>query len=227
MPTPEESADWLGDLRWQGYPRLAPVRDITTETEGHPSPRTPRKGADARAETLVRENEALRAKIDVLAQLTSEFEQRFAAAGSAYEGAALESDSARRTAELEKERLLGELTSAKGELARREGREATRESELALERERRDDAEKNLLEARRRLIDLEAELLRTRARSAELTGSIGELRRQADTSNERLLQAKALTDQDVQLLRQEMREFLAQFHRIQETFAEPPTGETK
>lgn len=226
MPKPDENADWLGDLRWQGYPRLAPVRDVAAKADELPAPR-PRKDADARTENIVRENEALRAKIDLLVRHTADFERRLSDAGAAYEGAALEADSARRSAELERERLLGELSSLKSELARRETREATRESELALERERRADAEKNLIEARRRLNDLEAELLRARGRGAELSGSIAELRRQADASHERLLQAKALTDQDVQILRQEMREFLANFHRIQETFAEPPPGDPK
>ncbi|MEQ1920314.1 MAG: hypothetical protein ABL955_14080 [Elusimicrobiota bacterium] len=91
-----------------------------------------------------------------------------------------------------------------------------------LERERRADSDKALLEARRKLNDLEAELATTRNRSAELAGSIGELRRQASASHERLIQAKTLTDQDVQILRAEMREFLAKFHRIQETFGETP-----
>ncbi len=226
MPESDEKSDWLGDLRWQGYPRLSPIRDIAAKSDELPNPR-PRKGADVRAENIVRENEALRAKIDLLIRHTSDFERRLSDAGAAYEGAALEADSARRSAELERERMLGELASLKSELTRRETRESTRESELALERERRADAEKNLLEARRRLNDLEAELLRARGRGAELSGSIAELRRQADSSHERLLQAKALTDQDVQILRQEMREFLANFHRIQETFAEPPPGDSK
>lgn len=217
----DEPIDWLGDLRWQGYPRLEPIRDAASQVEaGPPAPRAPRKGADARVETLARENEALRAKIDALARLTSEFERRLSDAGAAYEGAALESDSARRMAELERERLSGELSSLKAELARRESREATRESELALERERRADAEKGLLEARRRLTDLEAELARARGKAAELAGGVAELRRQADASNERLLQAKALTDEDVRILRLEMREFLAKFHRIQDSFGD-------
>ena len=228
MPSPEEPADWLGNLSWQGYPRLSPIRDAASEVETAPAAsRAPRKGADVRVETLARENEALRAKVENMVGLMSEFEARLAEAGSAYEGAALESDSARRTAELERERLLGELASVKSELTRRESRETTREAELTLERNRRTDAEKSLLEARRRLIDLEAELVGARGKGAELAGGIGEMRRQADAAHARLLQAKALTDQDVQLLRLEMREFLAKFHRIQDSFAAPPPpGET-
>jgi predicted nucleic acid-binding Zn-ribbon protein len=221
MPTPDEPTDWLGDLRWQGYPRLAPIRDAVSQAEE--APRVPRKIVNARIESLARENEALRAKIDVLAGLASTFESRLAEAGSAYEGAALESDSARRTVELERERLLGELASVKAEVARRESRDAARETELTLERGRRADAEKTLLEARRRLVDLEGELLSSRGKAGELAGSIGELRRQADASHARLLQAKALTDQDVALLRQEMREFLAKFQSIQESLPPSPT----
>jgi chromosome segregation ATPase len=220
----EHDPEWLGDLRWRGYPRLAPQRDIAGEepVEGVPPPPRPRKAADARVETLARENEALRAKIDALGRLSVEFERRLSETASAYEGAALESESARRDAELERERLSGALSSAQAELARRDARDAAREAELALERGRRDEAEKSLLEARRRALELEEALTRSRAQASQAAGQLEELRRQADAQNERLLRAKALTDEDVRLLRLEMREFLAKFHRIQEDLGENP-----
>ncbi len=217
----EERADWLDPLTWRGYPRLAPIPDRASGTDARPAPRA-RKDSEARLETLVRENEALRAKIDAMSGLIAEFERRLAEASSAYEGAALESESARRAAELESARLGGELESARAEIARREARDLAREADLSLERERRADAEKALLAARRRVTELESEIGAARAKSAELSGSVGELRRQSAASSERLLQAKALTDQDVQLLRQEMREFLAKFHRIQEDLGGKP-----
>lgn len=227
MPRNDDSHDWLGDLRWQGYPHLAPMRDAFTQAgEAEPEEAPPdaksqsRRGSDVRLAALASENEALRAKIESMTRLAADFERRLSEAGSAYEGAAFESDSARRAGELELARVSGELASLTAELARRDARDASRDAELALERNRRSDAEQALLEARRRLTDLEAELARARGRSSELSGSLGEIRRQADASNERLLQAKALTDQDVALLRQEMREFLAKFHRIQETLGE-------
>ncbi len=222
MPPKEDSNDWLGHLSWQGYPRLSPIKDIASAPDPESDPPRPRKGGDVRVETLARENEALRAKIDHLGGLVAEFERRLSGAASAYEGAALESDSARRMVMLDNARLTGELDSARAELARREAREHTREADLVLERERRADSDKTLLEARRKLNDLESELATTRNRSAELAGSIAELRRQAAASHERLIQAKTLTDQDIQILRAEMREFLAKFHRIQETFGETP-----
>ena len=215
MPDKEEKADWLGDVRWQGYPKLAPMKDVAGRPDEPDAPR-PRKGADVRVETLARENEALRRKLDSMSGLVAEFERRMAEAASAYEGASLEAESARRSAELETARLAGELESARAELARREARDLSREADLTLERERRADLEKALLDARRRLNDLEGEVASARSKSAELAGSIGELRRQAAAANEKSLQAKAVTDQDVQLLRQEMREFLAKFHRIEE-----------
>lgn len=227
MSADDENKDWLGDLSWQGYPRLAPVRDMANAPEQASALPRPRRAGDGRIEALARENEALRAKLDSLAGLAAEFERRLAEAASSYEGAALESDSARRAAELENARLAGELESARAELSRRESREHSREADLALERERRADAEKSLLEARRRVNDLENEVAATRSKAAELSGSVGELRRQASASHERLLQAKTLTDQDVQILRAEMREFLAKFHRIQETFAETQPGENR
>jgi len=218
--------EWLGELSWQGYPRLSPIRDLASAPDAEAPPR-PRKGSDLRVEALARENEELRAKLASVAALASEFERRLSDAASSYEGAALESDSARRSLELEHARLAGELESARAELTRREARELTRESELTLERERRADCEKALLDARRRLNDLEADVAAARSKGAELSGSVGELRRQASASNERLLQAKSLTDQDVQILRAEMREFLAKFHRIQESFPDAASGDPR
>ncbi len=222
MPANDESRDWLADLNWQGYPRLVPIHDAASDPD---FPR-PRKAGAVRAETVARENEALRAKLDALTALASEFERRLSQAAQSYEGAALESESARNAAELENARLTGELDSARAELARREAREHTREADLVLERERRADADRALLEARRRVNDLETDLATARSKGAQLSGSIGELRRQAEASSERLAQAKALGDQDVSLLRAEMREFLAKFYRIQELFAEKPFGDT-
>jgi chromosome segregation ATPase len=228
MPPNEDSNDWLGDLKWMGYPRLAPIRDAVAAADAAPdSPRPLRTGGNVRAEALARENEALRAKLEALAGFAADFERRLSEAAAAYEGAALDYDTARRSAELDNARLSGELEAARSELARREARELARAAEFSLERERRADCEKGLLEAKRKVNDLEIELAATRSKAGELSGSISELRRQAEASHARLLQAKALTDQDVHLLRSEMREFLAKFHRIQESLAPPTLGENK
>lgn len=234
MPPNDDIRDWLGNLNWKGYPRLAPIRDVGAAADKLPDTPRPRKGEDVRVETLTREKESLRAeaealrtRVGTLSGLASEFERSLFDAAASYESAALEAESARRELDLDKARLKGELDSARAELARRESRELNRESELSLERDRRADCEKALLEARRRLNDLDAELTGARAKAAELAGSIAELRRQASASHDRLLQAKALTDQDVQLLRAEMREFLAKFHRIQESFTDTPPGEQR
>ena len=180
MPPPDDLSDWLGDLRWQGYPRLEPVRDaaaaVDAASEASGAHR-PRKAGDARVEALARENEALRAKIETLVGLVSEFERRLSEAASSYEGAALENGSARRAAELECSRLAGELESARAEFDRTRAREAARESAFALERERRADCEKANLETRRRLNDLETELAKARGRASELEGAAAELRR--------------------------------------------------
>ncbi len=226
MPPTDDSNDWLGDLNWQGYPRLAPVRDIASAEDPISAAPPLGKSDDIRIKTLARENEALRAKLESWVKLAAEFNRRLSEADASYENATLESDSARRSAELENARLTGELKSALAGLARREARDLARESDLTLEHERRADLEKALLEARRRVNDLESELTASRSKEAELSGSIGELRRQASASHERLLQAKALTDQDVAILRSEMREFLAKFHHIQELFTDAPPGAT-
>lgn len=232
MPPNEDLDDWLGNLNWQGYPRLSPIRDVASAADKSPDAPRPRRGEDVRVETMAREKEALRAeaealrtRIGTLSGLAAQFERSLSDAASSYEDAALEADSERRTIELENARLSGELESARAELVRREARDLAREAELSLERERRADCEKGLLDARRKLNDMESELVSSRSKGAELAGSIGELRRQASASHERLLQAKVLTDQDVQLLRAEMREFLAKFHRIQESFSDAPPGE--
>lgn len=232
MPSNEDFGDWLGGLNWKGYPRLSSIRDLG-EDKTPDAPR-PRRADDAKLETLSREKEslraeaeALRARVLALKGLASEFERRLSDASSSYEDAALESDSARRSLELENARLAGELESARAEVARREARDHNREADLSLERERRADCEKSLLEARRKANDMETELAAARAKGAELAGSIAELRRQAALSHERLLQAKVLTDQDVHILRAEMREFLAKFHRIQETLPDAPSGENR
>ena len=211
---------WLGELRWRGYPHIggpepapAPAKPAAPEAPAG-------QRGDPRLEALARENEVLRAKLESLARLAGEFERRLAEAGAAYESAMMESESKLRDAALERERLSGELEAARGECARFEARDAARESELRLERERRADAEKQALDARRRLETALGELDAAREESAARAGALDELRRQADSRSERLLQAKALTDQDVHLLRQEMREFLAKFHRIKETLGD-------
>ncbi|HXT01009.1 MAG TPA: hypothetical protein VN915_10065 [Elusimicrobiota bacterium] len=215
----DHDLDFLGDLRWQGYPRLEPVRDVvSTPPAAAAAPRA--QQPDPRVAELARDNESLRARIDALGRLAAEFERRLTEAGSNYEAALLEGDSRLREAALERERLAGELDAAKAEAERTAARDAAREADLRLERERRGDAEKALLAERRRSEELEAEAARLRSETAGHAGALEELRRQASAQNERLLQAKALTDEDVRLLRSEMREFLAKFHRIQESFGE-------
>ena len=219
---PGKDLDWLGDMRWQGYPRLETVRDLGPNA-GQGPPSTPRRRdvpTDPRALELSRENEALRARLEELSRLSAEFDRRLSEAGTAYEGAMLETESRLRDAVLEREHLSGALQAAKAEAALLTARDAAREADLRLERERRSDAEKALAEARRRLETLVADTEHLRSSSAEQAGALAELRRQASSQNERLFQAKVLTDQDVALLRQEMRDFLAKLHRIQESLGE-------
>ncbi len=220
-----DDPDWLGDLRWHGYPRLEPTPDASARAPAGveaalPARRPSPAAADPRAEDLARENEALRARLRELARLAGEFERRLSEAGASYEGAVLEAESKLRDAALERERLTGELSAARDELSRAEAREAGRDADLRLERERRADAERALAEARRKSEERGAQAESLRAAAAEQAGRVEELRRQAAAQNDRLLQAKALTDEDVRLLRQEMREFLAKFHRLQDGHGE-------
>ena len=221
MASPKDP-DWLGDLRWQGYPRLESIPDLASRVDtGDPAvPEKAPAGPSPRLEDLVKENENLRSRLDRLLRLAMEFERRLEDAGRRYEDALIEAETRETGLRLEKERLEGERDGAKAEAERRAARERGLEGELGLERARREKAERDLAEARRRLELAEAESGRYRQLHAENAGAVAELRRQASTQSERLLQAKALTDQDMILLRQEMREFLAKFHRL--TDSEPP-----
>lgn len=222
-PVEDQDLKWLGDLRWQGYPHLQPVRDVVSAPPADAAPREPEAPLpDPRLGELARDNEALRARIDGLSRLAGEFERRLTEAGSNYEGALLEAESRLRDAALESRQLAGELAASKAECERLAARDAAREADLRLERERRSDAEKALLAARRKAEELEREAVELRSEAAAHAGALEELRRQASSQNDRLIQSKALTDEDVRLLRQEMREFLAKFHRIQESFGEKP-----
>jgi chromosome segregation protein len=219
----DHDVSWLGDPRWQGYPRLQAVRDLEAHPPEPAPPRAPSAAPpDPRTAELARENETLRARQEELARLAAEFDRRLSEAGAEYEGAVLQAESRLRDAALERERLAGELESARAEIARLSARDAAREADLRLERERRADADKALLETRRRLHEAEAEADRLRAAAAESAGAVKELRAQADAHSERLVRAKELTDQDVRLLRQEMREFLAKFHRLKESLGDQP-----
>jgi chromosome segregation ATPase len=216
--------DWLGDLRWRGYPHLEPASNraaaVPTDVRTR-DVREPQAETDPRLAEVARENEALRARLDSLSRLAAEFERKLADAGTSYETAVLEAESKLRDAALERERLTGELTASREELSRAAARDSGREADLRLERERRSDSERALAEARRKLEERSEEAERLRALTAEQSGQIGELRLQAAAQNERLLKAKALTDEDVRLLRHEMREFLARMQRMQD---EPSAG---
>ena len=220
----EHDLDWLGDLRWRGYPNIQPALDVASAPPKD-GPRPASKGglgSDPRVIDLARENESLRARLEQLSRLAPEFERRLSEAASAYEGTMLESESRLRDAALELERRAGELDAAKAEGARLAARDAARETELRVERERRADAEKIILEARRKIEELTAQADHLRESAAEHAGTLAELRRQASAQSDRLIQSKALTDQDVRLLRQEMRDFLAKIHRIQGSSGETP-----
>ena len=214
----DQDLEWLGELRWRGYPHLQPVRDVASAPPAQAPPNE--AVADPRLAALAAENETLRARIDALGRLAAEFERRLSEAGAAYEGAVLEGESRLRDAEFARQHLAGELDAAKAEGARLGARDSAREADLRLERERRADTEKALLAARRKAEELELEAAHLRDEASGRAGALEELRRQAASQSEHMLQAKALTDEDVRLLRQEMREFLAKFHRIQDSFGE-------
>ncbi len=215
--------DWLGDLRWQGYPHLKPIADLAGRVDLRDPvvPPPSEAGPNPRLEDLAKENEALRARLDRLLRLALEFERRLEDAGRRYEDALLEAETRETTLRLEKERVEGERDGARAEAERRAAHETMLDGFHNLERGRRENAERDLENARRRIELLEAEAGRYKQLHAEAAGALAELRRQASASAERLLQAKSLTDQDVSLLRQEMREFLAKFHRLNDP-PQPP-----
>lgn len=207
--------DWLDDLRWQGYPKLQPVADLAGRVDpSDPAlpPGTPLGGG--RLEDLAKENELLRSRIDRLTRLAAEFERRLEEAGRRYEDALLEAEARETGLRLEKERLEGERDGARAEAERRAAHEGALDGFLNLERGRREAAERELESLRRRVELAEADADRYKKLHAETAGAVGELRRQANAQSERLLQAKALSDQDVALMRQELRDFLAKLHRL-------------
>ncbi|OGS41763.1 MAG: hypothetical protein A2506_07450 [Elusimicrobia bacterium RIFOXYD12_FULL_66_9] len=221
----DKDLDWLGDVSWHGYPRLESLRDLGPEAGEGATPAALRAALetpppDPRLTDLAKDNENLRARLEALTRMAADFERRLSEAATAYESAVLEAESRLRDAVFERERLSGELSASKGEVARLTAHDAAREADLRLERERRADSEKALAEARRRLETLTADSEALREKAAQQAGSMAELRRQAGSQNERLLQAKVLTDQDVGLLRQELKDFLAKFHRIQDSLGE-------
>lgn len=221
MSAPKD--DWLGDLRWQGYPRLDPVSDLAGRVDPSDPALPPRPAlTGGRLEDLAKENELLRSRLDRLTRLAQEFERRLEEAGRRYEEALLEAEARETGLRLEKERLEGERDGARAEAERRAAHEGALDGFLNLERGRREAAERELDTLRRRVELAEADADRYKKLHAETSGAVGELRRQAGAQSERLLQAKALSDQDVALMRQELRDFLAKFHRLTDPPPSPP-----
>jgi chromosome segregation ATPase len=75
-------------------------------------------------------------------------------------------------------------------------------------------AEQNGLEARRRLGELDPELQRLKQEGAAAGATIAELRRQASSYQERVVEFQEHTGSDVAMLRQELREFLIKVKRL-------------
>jgi chromosome segregation ATPase len=226
MRMSRHTPDWLSDLSWRGYPRIEPISDVSALAETDLPARATRPGdsSEPRLTELAKENEALRGRLESLTRLSREFSRHLSETASAYEGALLEIEAKLRVAAFERERLSGELEATRSEAQRLGMRDAAREADLKLERERNADAQKTLHDAQRRLEELGAQADRVRSAAAEQAGMMGELRRQAEAQNERLLRAKALTDEDVRLLRQEMRDFLAHMRQIQDSLAHAAKG---
>ncbi|HAM34984.1 MAG TPA: hypothetical protein DEB40_12030 [Elusimicrobia bacterium] len=97
---------------------------------------------------------------------------------------------------------------------RLEDRAQTAENESRQARERAAAAEAQLLDLRRRYDEAVGERERLRLAQASVEATVSELRRQASGYQERLVQAKEITDSDVTLLRQELREFLVKVKRL-------------
>ena len=75
-------------------------------------------------------------------------------------------------------------------------------------------SEQNGLEARRGLSALEPELQRLKQEGAAAQATIAELRRQASSYRERVVEFQEHTGSDVAMLRQELREFLIKVKRL-------------
>lgn len=88
----EPESDWLGELRWRGYPRVEDEEPPARE------PRRTRVAVDSRADQLAGENAALRARLAAQSRLAAEFERRLAEAAAACEAADLEAQALLREA---------------------------------------------------------------------------------------------------------------------------------
>src|SRR4051794_24915121 len=102
----DQDPNWLGELRWQGYPRLDAVRDVASAIEAEDSDATQKRSPEAgsRPDPAALETEPLRARLETLTRLSVEFERRLSEAGTAHESAILEAESRLRDAALERER---------------------------------------------------------------------------------------------------------------------------
>ena len=90
----DQDLKWLGDLRWNGYPRSRPTREVALAPPSEKTAPTPSiQAPDARLTALARENGTLRATIADLGHLAAEFERLLAEAAASYESAAVEAES--------------------------------------------------------------------------------------------------------------------------------------
>lgn len=179
---------------------------------------------DTRLESLALEREELRRQLDDAKRREALMQERIGAMER--ERAALEvevsqlrllvsnSQAQARAQEDQSRALRGDKAFLEGAFSRLEDRNKALENEARLLLDKLAMADRYGLEARARVTELDTELNKIRVQDAAKGGALEELRKQVSVYHERLVLKHELTDSDVNLLRQELREFLAKLKRV-------------
>lgn len=228
------SEDWLTQFRKDVDAAVEPARGANAafdlwwrgeqESVVEPRARLEAPRPDPRLESLALEREELRRQLEDAAKRERALQERVGALEK--ERAAAEVDRSKLQQELnardaqaklveEQSRALrGDKQFLEGAFARLEDRNKALENEARLLHEKLAMAERSALEARAKCSDLDAELGRLRVQDALKAGALEELRKQVSVHQQNLVLKHELTDSDVNLLRQELRDFLAKLKRL-------------
>lgn len=196
-------------------PEASPV-SLNALTEKIQSLAEEKAGLTQALEKALREAAELRADHSRVSGTLAEFETKMSRAREAYETHIAKLESQVKLLDEQSKSLRGDKSFLEGAFTRLEDRNKALENETRSLIERAASAERAQLELRRQATDLQADLGQTRIEDAAKRGALEELRKQASVYQERLVLSKELTDSDVNLLRQELRDFLAKVKRINE-----------
>lgn len=226
--------DWLSQFRKDVDAAVEPARSANAAFElwwkneqesvtSAPQRLEPAK-PDTRLESLAIEREELRRQLEdakrrelMLQERVGSMERERAAAEVEISRLGLDASNSRAQLKAQEDQLRalrGDKSFLEGAFARLEDRNKALENEVRLVMDKQSAAERFGLEARAKAAELEAELGKLRVQDAAKGGALEELRKQVSVYHERLVLKHELTDSDVNLLRQELRDFLAKLKRM-------------